>query len=616
MRVDIAPIPEDPTSYEGGWDHHQVQGGQSWQGEETRYPDGGGDDQGYAYEDGDQWGQYPSPPSGGPPGPPPGPLPGPPPGPSLGPPLGPPPGPPGGPPGEWDQRAAHYPQQEWEAPTTSPPAPAGAPAWTTWGRNPQGAYGTSRTYRAAQQYPAMAPPQAAPPRPRNDPGATSWQNWDAEAAGHGYQPPPRHAGTPYQQPRVAFAGNGSYIPTGDRADISPHEQRVIFESILNSRGGAPKQPQQRSGRSSAQNSVHASKHKKSKREKRAQEQNPQNDWGGQQENPGWTQDNSGWGRQEGGWEQQQDTGLPGPAWDQSGGGDAGRGDPDGEGYSDSGSWDDEAGRRNFRQTVSGAFVPGPTGDSPYPMPSRTMAYANGNAQDTLDAISPGLSRQRNTISDFAELQFLESFGEALKPVENAFFGRDRKARDRIHWQFPHDKDERVRHALEWLEDHGHGIGAFGLNKFLQTRERGALFINASYDAPAGTGPAIDWLTYDDLVQTRDHLLQESVGFYDPGSQVIVFVLLPSKSGNSLAMWRRKVAVPNSVRLSHVREIDLAKAALRKDYPVLVDEIRPLPYRPTSLQSQSVPPQLLPPLKPKKKKKGFFRKLFRIFKIVW
>ncbi|KAH9164840.1 hypothetical protein EDB89DRAFT_385630 [Lactarius sanguifluus] len=54
-------------------------------------------------------------------------------------------------------------------------------------------------------------------------------------------------------------------------------------------------------------------------------------------------------------------------------------------------------------------------------------------------------------------------------------------------------------------------------------------------------------------------------------QVIVFVL-PSKSGDSLAMWRRKVAVPNSVRLSHLREIELAKAALQKDYPVLVDEI--------------------------------------------
>lgn len=108
---------------------------------------------------------------------------------------------------------------------------------------------------------------------------------------------------------------------------------------------------------------------------------------------------------------------------------------------------------------------------------------------------------------------------------------------------------------------------------MQTRERGALFINASYDAPAGTGPAIDWLTYEDVVETRDRLLQESVGFYDPGLQVIVFVLLPSKTGNSLAMWRRKVPVPNSVRLSHLREIELAKAALRKDYPVLVDEIR-------------------------------------------
>jgi hypothetical protein len=457
-RVDTAPIPEDPTSHEGGWDHNQVQGGQAWPSEETRYPDGGGDDQGYAYGDGDQW-QYSSPPPGGPPGPP--------------------PGPPGGPPGGWDPHAAHYPQQEWEAPRTPPvntPAPADGPAWTAWARNPQGAYGAaSRTLRVAtSQYPAMAPPQMAPPqaapplRPRNDSGAptSSWQNWGAEAAAHGYQSPPRHAGTPYQQPRVAFAGNESYIPTGDHAEMTPHGQRMIFESILSSRGGAPGQPQQRSGRSSAQNSVHASKHKKSKREKRAQEQNPQNDWGGQQENPGWPQpDNSGWGRQEGGWEQQQDPGWPEkerPAWDQWGGGDTGRGNPDGEGYSDSGSWNDEAGRRDFRQTVSGAFVPGPIGNSPYPMPSRTMAYANDNAQDTLDAISPGLSRQRNTIGDFANLQFLESFGEALKSVENAFFGRDRKARDRIHWQFPHDKDERVRHALEWLNDHAHGIGAFGV----------------------------------------------------------------------------------------------------------------------------------------------------------
>ncbi|KAF8506022.1 hypothetical protein F5888DRAFT_1604606 [Russula emetica] len=207
------------------------------------------------------------------------------------------------------------------------------------------------------------------------------------------------------------------------------------------------------------------------------------------------------------------------------------------------------------------------------MPSRTMAYANGTLQDPLEVFSPGLSRERNTMNDFANIELLESYGAALKPVETAFFGRDRKARDRIHWQFPFDKDERVRHALEWLHDYAHGVGAFGLNKFLQTRERGALFINASYDSQSGDGPALDWLSYEDVVETRDRLLQESVGFYDPSMQVIVFVFLPSKSGNSLAMWRRKVAVPNSVRLAHLREIDLAKAALSRDYPVLVDEIR-------------------------------------------
>ena len=112
-----------------------------------------------------------------------------------------------------------------------------------------------------------------------------------------------------------------------------------------------------------------------------------------------------------------------------------------------------------------------------------------------------------------------------------------------------------------------------LNKFLQTRERGALFLNASYDSPSGQGPALDWLDYDEVVLTQDRLLQESVGFYDPAKQVIVFVFLPSKSGNSLAMWRRKVAVPSSVRMAHVREIELAKAALKKDYPVWVDEMR-------------------------------------------
>jgi len=92
-----------------------------------------------------------------------------------------------------------------------------------------------------------------------------------------------------------------------------------------------------------------------------------------------------------------------------------------------------------------------------------MAYANETAQDPLDAYYPGYSRKRNTMHDYANIELLESYGEAFKNVENAFFGRDRKARERIHWQFPHDKDERVRHALEWLHDNAHGVGAFGVS---------------------------------------------------------------------------------------------------------------------------------------------------------
>ena len=66
---------------------------------------------------------------------------------------------------------------------------------------------------------------------------------------------------------------------------------------------------------------------------------------------------------------------------------------------------------------------------------------------------------------FANIGLLKSYGEALKPFENAFFKfeRDRKARDRIHWQFPFEKDERVRHVLKRLYDYAHGVGAFGVS---------------------------------------------------------------------------------------------------------------------------------------------------------
>lgn len=101
-----------------------------------------------------------------------------------------------------------------------------------------------------------------------------------------------------------------------------------------------------------------------------------------------------------------------------------------------------------------------------------------------------------------------------------------------------------------------------------------MFTNANFRMEEHPNePVFDWLTFDQLRSTMDLILQESVIAYDPAMQVIIFVYLPSESGNSVAMWRRKVLVPNNTRLRFQQEIIIAKAGLRKDkdYIVHVDE---------------------------------------------
>jgi len=194
----------------------------------------------------------------------------------------------------------------------------------------------------------------------------------------------------------------------------------------------------------------------------------------------------------------------------------------------------------------------------------------------------------NDTKDFAD--FIESKGAAISLVAGAFFGQNsRKAKDRFHWMFPPDKDERVASLLAWIQSVSYGLGSFGLHKFLQTRERGALVVNADYrPSKSPNEPAFDWLTYPELQKTMDRTLQESVAFYDPSALVVVFVFLPSKSGNSLAIWRRKIAVPSSVRLAYQAQITQAIDSLSRDYSVYVDEIPP--------------PKSEPPNPPPKKRK--------------
>lgn len=205
------------------------------------------------------------------------------------------------------------------------------------------------------------------------------------------------------------------------------------------------------------------------------------------------------------------------------------------------------------------------------MTSRTLAHAYaGTPLPENPVFLPG----PNPMTAYGDLRFIESKGQAIVPVQRAFFGRERKAINRIHWMFPPNKDERVASLLNWIEAMRYDLAMYGLHKFLQGRERGGLFVNADFtpsEDPAQ--PAFDWITFDELQRTQDKTLQESVAFYNPGVQTVLFVFLPSQSGNSLAIWRRKLPVPSNVRLAVGVELGLAMAGLRreKDYVVHVDD---------------------------------------------
>ncbi|KAJ4472238.1 hypothetical protein J3R30DRAFT_3298455 [Lentinula aciculospora] len=240
------------------------------------------------------------------------------------------------------------------------------------------------------------------------------------------------------------------------------------------------------------------------------------------------------------------------------------------------------------------------------MPSKTLTHAyNG----TTTSLNTGLPR--NKINEYTNVQFHESQGAALVPAQEALFGRARKAKDRIHWMFPPDKDERVESLLTWIETVSDSLGTYGLHRFLQSRERGALLANADYRIPGGKNePAFDWLTFDQLRNTRDKIMQESAVFYNPRVQAIVFVFLPSKSGNSVAMWRRKINVPNNMRLLLQAEVSLTLAALRRgeDYVVHVDE--------TSLPSRTEYADAYPMIIEETGKTKKKRKWWQFFRVDW
>ncbi|KZV65801.1 hypothetical protein PENSPDRAFT_586245 [Peniophora sp. CONT] len=160
-------------------------------------------------------------------------------------------------------------------------------------------------------------------------------------------------------------------------------------------------------------------------------------------------------------------------------------------------------------------------------------------------------------------------GEILASLDIPLFNRDRYAKDRLRWLFPPDKDKRVGSILHWIKDVEHGLGAFALDLYLDRHERGALIVNATTFFPPV--PKFDWLSYHDAKETLDKRIQESIVTYDPTKHAIIMVFLPSDSGNSAAVWRRRVEVPGSARSNHKKEIR-SKPKVVVEKTVFVDEL--------------------------------------------
>ena len=65
--------------------------------------------------------------------------------------------------------------------------------------------------------------------------------------------------------------------------------------------------------------------------------------------------------------------------------------------------------------------------------------------------------------DYADVRFVESKGAALEPVQRALYSNTRPAKNRFHWMFPPDKDERVESLLSWIQSVSYGLATFGVS---------------------------------------------------------------------------------------------------------------------------------------------------------
>lgn len=215
----------------------------------------------------------------------------------------------------------------------------------------------------------------------------------------------------------------------------------------------------------------------------------------------------------------------------------------------------------------------------------------------------------------------------IAPAWQALLGRHRLSSQRIHWIFSPTHDQFVRDTMVFIQDPQvkQELAEIGLQHFLMTREPGCFFVNAAYRLPDRPHtPAFDWLRYQEVQETYDRTIQRSLMYYDPADFVIVFVFLVSRTGNSMACWRRRIPIPPQTKAPYRSEIAKIKAEMKtREYRILVDTPEEMeasagfsPMRAASWAAPTpgrwptgMPPTPVPP-PPQDKPKGGWFKVFR------
>ncbi|CEL57844.1 hypothetical protein RSOLAG1IB_02588 [Rhizoctonia solani AG-1 IB] len=204
---------------------------------------------------------------------------------------------------------------------------------------------------------------------------------------------------------------------------------------------------------------------------------------------------------------------------------------------------------------------------------------------------------------------IESSGEGIMRAERALYAElsTRPVDERIYWTMPPDHDERVRNRIRDADKASRELALYGLDMYLALGVKGAIMTNAGYHAPEWPdSPAYDWITFDDARKTGDKVLQESIAFSDPSKTTLVFIFLMSRSGESMAIWRRKFTVPPSEQLR--RNLELRKVAYDAQKRGQIYEIDLSP--PTMVVEEDAWILVVPEANEKKRRK------FPWFKIDW